>query len=75
MEKAAGSLSLSLSLSKSWNKGATPLEVQMLTGKRYWYQTAFCLHSLQQVAGREVDGRFKAGSAGGEVANGGEGDD
>ena len=26
----------------------------MLTGKKYWYQSAFCLHSLQQVAGREV---------------------
>jgi hypothetical protein len=33
---------------------AKPLEVQVLTGKRYWYQTAFCLHSLVQVAGREI---------------------
>ena len=36
------------------SKKEKPLEVQMLTGKKYWYQTAFCLHSLQQVAGREV---------------------
>jgi hypothetical protein len=36
------------------SKKQKPLEVQVLTGKKYWYQTAFCLHSLQQVAGREV---------------------
>ena len=34
--------------------GLKPLEVQVLTGKKYWYQTAFCLHSLGQVAGREI---------------------
>jgi len=39
---------------KDSRKREKPVEVQMLTGMKYWYQTAFCLHSLQQVAGREV---------------------
>ena len=34
--------------------GLKPLQVQLLTGNKYWYQTAFCLHSLGQVAGREI---------------------
>jgi hypothetical protein len=31
-----------------------PIEVHVLTGKRFWYQTAFCLWSLAQASGREV---------------------
>ena len=27
-------------------------EVHFLTGKRFWYQTAFCLHTLQVHSGR-----------------------
>ena len=56
MEAAADNLGLSLSLSLSKNEKTQlkPLEVQVLTGKKYWYQTAFCLHSLGQVAGREI---------------------
>ena len=26
--------------------GATPVALHLLTGQRFWYQTAFCLHSL-----------------------------
>lgn len=28
--------------------GITPLEVHFLTGKKYWYQTVFCMYSLQK---------------------------
>jgi hypothetical protein len=31
-----------------------PLEVHVLTGRRFWYQTAFCLWSLAKASGREV---------------------
>ena len=48
MEKAAGSLSLSLSLSKSWNKGAKPLELHMVVGRGFWYMAAFALVSLKR---------------------------
>ena len=34
--------------------GAKPIEVHVLTGKRFWYQTAFCLWSLAKASGREV---------------------
>ena len=43
-------------------------ELHFLTGRRFWYQTAFCLHSLQQQAGevfRAVfhdDGSLDAGT-------------
>lgn len=28
----------------------SPLQVHLLTGRRFWYQTAFCVHSLVQAA-------------------------
>lgn len=31
-----------------------PVEVQVLTGKKFWYQTAFCLWSFAKASGREV---------------------
>lgn len=31
-----------------------PIEVHVLTGKRFWYQTAFCLWSLAKASGRDV---------------------
>lgn len=31
-----------------------PLELHLLTGERFWYQTAFCLHSFAQHAGRPL---------------------
>ena len=31
-----------------------PIEVHVLTGKKFWYQTAFCLWSLAKASGREV---------------------
>jgi len=34
--------------------GAHPLEVYLLTGRRFWYQTAFCLHTLARQAQRRV---------------------
>lgn len=34
--------------------GAETATVYFLTGKKYWYQTAFCLYSLQQQAGCNV---------------------
>lgn len=33
---------------------ASPLQVHMLTGNKYWYQTSFCLYSLCLHSGREV---------------------
>ena len=30
------------------------MEVYFLTGKKYWYQTAFCLHSLQKQSGINI---------------------
>ena len=34
--------------------GGKPIEVQVLTGRKFWYQTAFCLHSFALASGREV---------------------
>jgi hypothetical protein len=34
--------------------GSTPLVVHVLTGSRFWYQTAFCLHTLSTHARRAV---------------------
>jgi hypothetical protein len=31
-----------------------PIEVHVLTGNKFWYQTAFCLWSLAKASGREV---------------------
>lgn len=36
------------------NLATRPVEVQVLTGKRFWYQTAFCLYSFAVSSGREV---------------------
>lgn len=46
--------------------GGPPLELHLLTGRRFWYQTAFCLWTFARHAGREVapvihdDGSFTA---------------
>lgn len=32
----------------------TPLVFHLLTGRRFWYQTAFCLHSLARAAGEPI---------------------
>ena len=34
--------------------GGNPLEVHVLTGRRFWYQTAFCLWTLAHHAGRDL---------------------
>jgi hypothetical protein len=34
--------------------GGKAVEVQVLTGRRFWYQTAFCLQSFALTSGREV---------------------
>ena len=34
--------------------GGKPVEVQVLTGEKFWYQTAFCLYSFALASGREV---------------------
>ncbi len=34
--------------------GGKPIEVHVLTGRKFWYQTAFCLWSLAKASGREV---------------------
>ena len=34
--------------------GGSPLEVHVLTGKRFWYQTAFCLWTFARAAGRDL---------------------
>jgi hypothetical protein len=34
--------------------GGAPVPVHLLTGSRFWYQTAFCLWSLARAAGRPV---------------------
>lgn len=36
------------------NESMKPLEVNFLTGERYWYQTSFCAQSLAQHAGNNV---------------------
>lgn len=38
----------------SLESGEKPLEVHVLTGKKFWYQTAFCLWSLAKASGRKV---------------------
>jgi hypothetical protein len=50
----------------SLSSGEKPLEIHVLTGRKFWYQTAFCLWSLAKASGREVipfihdDGTLKA---------------
>jgi len=34
--------------------GAIPIAVHLLTGRRFWFQSAFCLHTLSTCAGRPV---------------------
>lgn len=34
--------------------GGAPLELHLLTGRRFWYQTAFCLWSFARHAGRDL---------------------
>ena len=34
--------------------GGSPLEVHVLTGKRFWYQTGFCLWTFARAAGRDL---------------------
>lgn len=34
--------------------GGRPLEVHVLTGRRFWYQTAFCLWTFARHAGRDL---------------------
>ncbi|MBI2814104.1 MAG: glycosyl transferase [Opitutae bacterium] len=46
MERAAASLPAAASA------GGPPLEIYLLTGRRFWYQTAFCLWSFARHAGR-----------------------
>jgi hypothetical protein len=43
MEKAAQTLRVHVE-----DTGITPYEVHFLTGKKYWYQTIFCMYSLQK---------------------------
>ncbi len=35
-------------------EGAPPLTLHFLSGRRFWYQTAFCLHSLSRQSGRPI---------------------
>lgn len=35
-----------------YEEAGAPLEVHFLTGRHYWYQTVFCMYSLQKAAGR-----------------------
>jgi hypothetical protein len=50
--------------------GGRPVEVQVLTGNKFWYQTAFCLYSFAVASRREVravihdDGSLEAHQAG-----------
>jgi hypothetical protein len=37
-----------------YRDGARPIPVHVLTGRRFWHQTAFCLHTLSTHAGRPV---------------------
>lgn len=36
------------------SRADSPLEVHLLTGRRFWYQTAFCLWSLARQSGRTL---------------------
>ena len=51
METAARNLPV---LSPSSNSAAPSLELHLLTGQRFWYQTAFCLWSFARQAGRSI---------------------
>src|SRR5262245_41566086 len=47
----------------------TPLVFHLLTGRRFWYQTAFCLHSLARAAGEPVQAElYDDGTIDAEVA-------
>lgn len=47
--------------------GGAPLQLQLLTGRRFWYQTAFCLHTLAGRTGRPLAPTiFDDGSLGAE---------
>lgn len=35
-------------------RGGIPLELHMLTGRRFWYQTAFCLWTFARASGRDL---------------------
>ena len=48
MEQEAGSLPPPPAV------GGPPLELHLLTGRRFWYQTAFCLWTLARQAGRPL---------------------
>jgi hypothetical protein len=48
MERAAGSLP------PLPPAGGPPLELHLLTGRRFWYQTAFCLWSFARAAQRDL---------------------
>lgn len=48
MERAAASLPVLPDF------GGRPLELHLLTGQRFWYQTAFCLWSFARAAGRDL---------------------
>jgi hypothetical protein len=39
-------------------QGGAPLELHLLTGRRFWYQTAFCLHSFATQSGCELAPRI-----------------
>lgn len=45
---------VALGLKEVCYANAETYHVYFLTGKKYWYQTAFCLHSLQRVAGVNI---------------------
>ncbi len=49
MEEAASSLPLLQTLN-----GDAPLELHLLTGQRFWYQTAFCLWTFARHSGRAL---------------------
>lgn len=36
-------------------RGTTPVTLHLLTGRRFWYQTVFCLHSFAHFAARTID--------------------
>jgi len=48
MEAAAYTLPIPIS------RGGAPVELHLLTGRRFWYQTAFCLWSFAQTSGRPL---------------------
>lgn len=50
MVRAAQNLEVPL-----YNSHIAPLEVHFLTGKKYWYQTIFCMYSLQKTTQLEFE--------------------